>query len=239
MVATPLRRPWLPRLSGRDRAVSREVRRMRAIAAPPQPFVLLLGDFLDYLGTERRLSPNTLDAYRSDLLQLAAHLDRHGRDAVAVSAPQLELFMAELAVGATGHPPVSPATLQRKAACLRSFYRHLRRTGVIDHDPTGQLRGPPKAHRLPQVLNAEERMRTEGAMRRGKAEQRVVRRAQALLMMADGVPGTDIARLLGVHATTVQEWRRRFDCENPADKLADAPRSGRPPSLSRMRSQRE
>jgi integrase/recombinase XerD len=156
MVATPLRRPRLPRLSGRDRAVSREVRRMRAIAAPPQPFALLLGDFLDYLGTERRLSRNTLDAYRSDLLQLAAHLDRHGRDAVAVSAPQLELFMAELAVGATGHPPVSPATLQRKAACLRSFYRHLRRTGIIDHDPTGQLRGPPKAHRLPQVLNAEE-----------------------------------------------------------------------------------
>jgi hypothetical protein len=36
-------------------------------------------------------------------------------------------------------------------------------------------------------------------MRPAKAEQRVVRRAQALLMMADGVPGTDIARVLGVH----------------------------------------
>jgi transposase-like protein len=89
------------------------------------------------------------------------------------------------------------------------------------------------------VLSAAERARIEAMMRPAKAEQRIVRRAQALLMMADGVPGTDIARLLGVDVATVQKWRRRFDCENPGDKLADAPRSGRPPSLSRTRSQRE
>ena len=86
---------------------------------------------------------------------------------------------------------------------------------------------------VPLVLSAEQRGRIEAAMRPAKAEQRVVRRAQAVLMMADGVAGTDIARLLGVDVATVQKWRRRFDCEEPADKLADAPRSGRPPSLSR------
>jgi len=129
---------------------------MAAVSAPPQPFAVLLGDFLGYLASERGLSRNTLDAYRSDLLQFAAHLDRHGRDVITAGSPELELFMAELADGGIGHPPVSAATLQRKAACLRSFYRHLRRTGMIDNDPTGDLRGPPKAHRLPQVLGAEE-----------------------------------------------------------------------------------
>lgn len=83
------------------------------------------------------------------------------------------------------------------------------------------------------IISPEERTRIEAAMRPAKAEQRIVRRAQALLMMADGVPGTDIARVLGVHVRTVQEWRRRFECATPSDKLADAPRSGRPPSLSR------
>lgn len=92
---------------------------------------------------------------------------------------------------------------------------------------------------VPIVLGADERAKVEAAMRPAKAEQRVVRRAQALLMMADGVPGTDIARLLGVDVATVQKWRRRFDCENPGDKLADAPRSGRPPSLSRTPSPHE
>jgi transposase len=81
-------------------------------------------------------------------------------------------------------------------------------------------------------LSEEDRAVIAAAMRPAKAEQRIVRRAQALLMMADGVPGTDIARVLGVHVRTVQDWRQRFDCEAPVEKLADAPRSGRPPSLS-------
>jgi hypothetical protein len=85
---------------------------------------------------------------------------------------------------------------------------------------------------VPIVLSAAARAQIAAALRPAKAEQRVVRRAQALLMMADAVPGTDIARALGVHVRTVQEWRRRFDCEAPVDKLADAPRSGRPPFLS-------
>ena len=51
---------------------------------------------------------------------------------------------------------MSAATLQRKAACLRSFYRHLRREGLIEHDPTTDLRGPPKTQRLPRVLSREQ-----------------------------------------------------------------------------------
>lgn len=103
---------------------------------------------------------------------------------------------------------------------------------MIEYD---ELAGRPHGGRptVPIVLSAEARAQIAAAMRPAKAEQRVVRRAQALLMMADGVPGTDIARVLGVHVRTVQDWRRRFDCEAPVDKLADAPRSGRPPFLSR------
>jgi len=39
------------------------------------------------------------------------------------------------------------------------------------------------------VVSAEERARVEASMRPAKAEQRIVRRAQALLMMADGGEG--------------------------------------------------
>lgn len=102
---------------------------------------------------------------------------------------------------------------------------------MIDY---GGLAGRPHGGRptVPIVLSEEERAAIAAAMRPAKAEQRIVRRAQALLMMADGVPGTDIARVLGVHVRTVQDWRRRFDCEAPVDKLVDAPRSGRPLFLS-------
>ena len=51
---------------------------------------------------------------------------------------------------------MAAATLQRKAACLRSFYRHLRREGTITHDPTAELRGPRKTQKLPAVLSRDE-----------------------------------------------------------------------------------
>jgi integrase/recombinase XerD len=113
-------------------------------------------DFLAYLEFERGLSRNTLEAYRSDLLQLGAFLGRRGVDVVDVQHADLSAFLAELATGGEDRPPVAAATLQRKAACMRSFYRHLRREGVLDRDPTADLRAPRKSQRLPQVLSRDE-----------------------------------------------------------------------------------
>ena len=128
-----------------------------AIAAPStQPFEHLVLDFLAYLEFERGLSRNTLDAYRSDLLQLGAHLERTGGDALAAGPDELAAFVASLAQGDGERPPVAPATLQRKVACLRSFYRHLRRVELVGQDPTAQLSAPRQDRKLPQVLSREE-----------------------------------------------------------------------------------
>jgi integrase/recombinase XerD len=126
--------------------------------SPPAPDDLagLSLDFLAYLELERGLSRNTLEAYRADLLQLGAFLRRRGVRALDASHGDLAAFLSELASGTAERPAVAPATLQRKAACLRSFYRHLRREGLLEHDPTAELRGPPRLQRLPSVLTREE-----------------------------------------------------------------------------------
>jgi integrase/recombinase XerD len=113
-------------------------------------------DFLGSLELERGLSRNTLEAYRSDLQQYGLFLGRQGLDPVQVRPVDLAAFVSELATGREGKPPVAPATLQRKIACLRSFYRHLRREQMIDHDPTAQLRPPRSRGRLPKVLSRDE-----------------------------------------------------------------------------------
>ncbi len=51
---------------------------------------------------------------------------------------------------------MAAATLQRKIACLRSFYRHLRREQLIGHDPASELRAPRSPARLPEVLSRDE-----------------------------------------------------------------------------------
>jgi integrase/recombinase XerD len=128
-----------------------------AIAAPAaggiEPLIL---DFLAYLELERGLSRNTLEAYRSDLLQLGEFLSRRGVDPLRVEHSDLAAFLTELAQGREERPPVAATTLGRKVACLRSFYRHLRREGAIEHDPTADLRGPRKPQRLPRVLTRDE-----------------------------------------------------------------------------------
>jgi integrase/recombinase XerD len=113
-------------------------------------------DFLAYLELERGLSRNTLEAYRGDLLQLGECLRRRGVGALEADHRDLATFLGELADGTEDRPAVAPATLQRKAACLRSFYRYLRREGLLERDPTSELRGPPRLQRLPAVLTREE-----------------------------------------------------------------------------------
>ncbi|HEX5146161.1 MAG TPA: site-specific tyrosine recombinase XerD [Conexibacter sp.] len=124
--------------------------------APAQPFEHLVLDFLAYLEFERGLSRNTLEAYRSDLLQYGAWLTAAGKDALAVEHGDLAAFVATLAAGGDGRPPAAATTVQRKVACLRSFYRHLRREEILDRDPTAELKGPPRGKRLPQVLSRDE-----------------------------------------------------------------------------------
>jgi integrase/recombinase XerD len=128
-----------------------------AVVAPrTQPFEHLVLDFLAYLEFERGMSRNTLEAYRSDLAQLGAHLEKSGGEALTVAHEDLAEFVASLASGDGERPPVAPATLQRKVACLRSFYRHLRREDLRSDDPTAQLRAPRQARKLPQVLSRDE-----------------------------------------------------------------------------------
>ena len=112
-------------------------------------------DFLAHLELERGLSRNTLEAYRTDLQQYGAYLTDHGLDPLRVEPPDVLGFVSELAAGGSKRP-LAPTTLQRKVACLRSFYRHLRREQIIQHDPTSELRAPRPRGRLPKVLSRDE-----------------------------------------------------------------------------------
>ncbi len=116
-----------------------------------RPYEHLVLDFLAYLEFERGLSRNTLEAYRGDLLQFGRHLEAHHLSALTVGPPELGDFLAALTEAGA-----SPATLHRKAACLRSFYRHLLREEVRNDDPTAALSSPRRGKRLPQVLTRGE-----------------------------------------------------------------------------------
>jgi integrase/recombinase XerD len=89
-------------------------------------------------------------------MQFGQFMTRLDKNAANASHGDLSAFLSELAADIPERPAVSPATLQRKVACLRSFYRYMRREELIEHDPTADLRGPRKTQRLPKVLSRDE-----------------------------------------------------------------------------------
>ena len=157
----------------------------------PSEIEPLLLDFLAYLELERGLSRNTLEAYRSDLLQFGEFLARRGVRPSEATHGDLAAFLAELS---GGELPAAASTLGRKVACLRSFYRHLRREGLIEHDPTAELHGPRKTQRLPRVLTRQEVARL---LREPRGTEPLALRDRALLelMYACGLRVSEVTGL--------------------------------------------
>src|SRR4051794_28462923 len=151
-------------------------------------------DFPAHPQFERGLSRNTLEAYRSDLLQLGAYLGRVDVEVTEAGHAELAGFLDDLARGSDDRPPVAPSTLQRKVACLRSFYRHLRREGLIEHDPTADLRAPRKSQKLPEVLSRSEVARLLSAPR-GTDPAALRDRALIELMYACGLRASEATGL--------------------------------------------
>jgi integrase/recombinase XerD len=84
------------------------------VAAPSElrPFEHLVLDFLAYLEFERGLSRNTLEAYRSDLLQFGRFLGEREASALTATSADISDFLTLLATG-NGRGPASPATIHR------------------------------------------------------------------------------------------------------------------------------
>jgi integrase/recombinase XerD len=123
--------------------------------ATDRRFEELVLDFLAHLELERGLARNTLAAYRADLLAFGRTLSERGVRPQEASGRDLGDYLASLAVGEGGRP-ASAATLRRKAACLRAFFRHLRREGLRESDPTTTLAPPRRPKKLPDVLTRDE-----------------------------------------------------------------------------------
>jgi integrase/recombinase XerD len=168
-------------------------------------------DFLAYLEFERGLARNTLDAYRTDLLQFGVFLAGRGRGATEVERADVADFLADLATGRPGsngndaRPPCSPATISRKTACLRSFYRHLRREELIDVDPTATVEPPAKSRKLPHVLSHGE---VTKLLDSAKGSDPIDQRDRALLELMYGC-GLRASEAVGLELTDI-DLKRGF-----------------------------
>lgn len=115
----------------------------------------LAKSFETWLVAERSVTENTRLGYMADLAQFALLMWGEGaKPPFAWTA--LQDSDARRCLAALSKGGASPATVQRKLASLRTFYRHLQRSGAVIDNPFSMLRGPRKAKQVPRTLSPNE-----------------------------------------------------------------------------------
>lgn len=112
----------------------------------------VLDAFRRHLVAERNLSAHTVRAYCGDVANLFGHVERVGEGALAdVNLVALRRWLAWQQAGGAER-----ATLQRRAAAIRTFFAWARRTGRVASDPAAGLRSPRVDRRLPPTLEVDD-----------------------------------------------------------------------------------
>lgn len=112
---------------------------------------IIIRKYKQYLSLEKSLSPNTLDAYLTDLDKLLAYLTLANIDLLDVTLDNLHEFAARLHdIG------IHPRSQARIISGIKSFFRFLLLEDYIQADPTELLESPKKGFTIPEVLTVEE-----------------------------------------------------------------------------------
>ena len=111
-----------------------------------------MDDFLDFLRYEKRFSPHTVTAYQVDLTQFAAYLreEYELEEPTQATHPLIRGWVVSL-MG----QHLDPRTVNRKVACLRSYYKFLLRMHRIEANPMLRIKAPKMAKKLPEFVPEE------------------------------------------------------------------------------------
>ena len=108
--------------------------------------------FLEYLTVELGLSANTRQAYERDLRLFCKTLGFKNSDAlVNVSREQITGYMTQLK-----EKGLAAATIARKLAAIKAFYRFMTAEGYMDANPAEVVEAGTKGIKLPRVLSEDE-----------------------------------------------------------------------------------
>jgi integrase/recombinase XerC len=109
-------------------------------------------NFLRQLATVRRLSENTVAAYRRDLESLLEFMEREGvKTVVDLDSWHIRRFAAE-----HFRNGLSPRSVARRLSAVRSFLGALVREGVLEANVAVNVQAPKPSRRLPAALDADQ-----------------------------------------------------------------------------------
>src|SRR6478609_8437416 len=139
----------------------------------------IVKNFRDYLNVEKGLTPLTVAAYRSDLIQFAEFLAVRRRELPQARREDVRGFLGQLFANG-----VKDRSVARKLSTLRHFYKYLLLDRIIKQDPTLEIDSPKQWKVLPKSLAVSEidaMMESAGQAGDSKLSAALAQRDQTML----------------------------------------------------------
>lgn len=172
-----------------------------------------LQDYLEYIKEEKGLTDSTLESYNRDLMQFSKYLEDKHIDSIAnVNKATIITYMMFLQKNGK-----SAATIARSLASLRSYFQYLLNLGLINEDPTYNLRSPIKEKKLPDILSKKE-VALLLAQPSGDNFIEVRDKAMLKLLYATGIKVTELIAL-NVDNLDTQLGCLLLNCNDDSDRL--------------------
>lgn len=113
---------------------------------------MFISDFTSYLSSEKRYSINTVQAYQRDLEQFFIYVQSSYEitDIKFVSHIHIRSWLAKLKENDNEN-----RSINRKISTLKSFYKYLLRTEVVESSPMTKIISPKNVKRLPVFVNEQ------------------------------------------------------------------------------------
>lgn len=107
--------------------------------------------FLKFLQNDKKLSNNTLQSYRRDIMQFRDFVMKNNINFAKAKEEDIKDYLKELQ-----QEGKKTSTASRSLASIRSFYQFLLRTKKAKNDPTVSIQSPKIEKRVPCVLTSDE-----------------------------------------------------------------------------------
>ncbi len=107
--------------------------------------------FLEFLQNDKKVSDNTLQSYRRDIVYYNKYLEANKMNYAKIKEEDIKEYLNHLQeVGKKS------STVSRNLASIRSFYQFLIRNKKVKTDPTNNIQSPKVEKKAPSVLTAQE-----------------------------------------------------------------------------------
>lgn len=107
--------------------------------------------FLEFLQNDKKLSDNTLQSYRRDIVQYQEYVEKEKINYLKITGQDIKEYLTYLQkIGK------KTSTVSRNLASIRSFYQYLLRVKKVKHDPTDGIQSPKIEKKAPSILSAKE-----------------------------------------------------------------------------------